>query len=310
MNGLTLYEAMGQIRPAYVEEAEKQCFPLPRRRRLLPVAACLMAAVGLALAARTGFDSLGAVPGAPAQTIPGAADAVSPAGGILHLLLQALVLLLAVTAVAAPLVTVVTGRRGRKLHLLSFGCLLAHLLVSLWLVGVEVRSGMWADLQQSILPRLVYGGALLVLVPVLNGLCRLKARRPALVFSLLMTALLLLPALPDHTLIDEDAVVSLAPGEVSLQLARIINQGGGVPTVSAPTYYDTERPVAAIETKDGSTYFLLFVYDSGFSFHPLHFGEDETHYLLIRTDPRGRATNVWRMTHRFEALYIRQEVTK
>lgn len=310
MNGLTLYEAMGQIRPAYVEEAEKQRFPLPRWRRLLPMAACLLAAVGLALAAHGGFVPSGTVPGVPAQAVPGDPAVLSPAGGILHLLLQTSGFLLAVTAVAAPLVTVVTGRRGRKLHLLSFGCLLAHLLVSLWLVGVEVRGGMWADLQQDILPRLVYGGALLVLVPVLNGLCRLKARRLALVLSLLTAALLLLPTLPDHTLIDEAAVIAAEAEEDDLQLARLLNDGGGIPTVCAPTYYDSERPVAAIALQDGSTYYLLFVYDSGFSFHPLHFGEDETHYVLIRADSGGRATNAWRMTHRFEARYLRQEVTK
>ena len=47
MNGVFLYEAMGGIRPAYVDEAEKQTFAKPRWKKLLPLAACLMIVVGL-----------------------------------------------------------------------------------------------------------------------------------------------------------------------------------------------------------------------------------------------------------------------
>ena len=51
MNGMYLYEAMGHIRPAYVDEAEKQSFAKPAWRRMLPVAACLAVMVGLSLGA-------------------------------------------------------------------------------------------------------------------------------------------------------------------------------------------------------------------------------------------------------------------
>ena len=68
MNGAFLFDAMGGIRQAYVEEAEKQAFSMPHWKRVLPLAACMavvlgLAAVGLILAGLP-------VPGIPALAGP------------------------------------------------------------------------------------------------------------------------------------------------------------------------------------------------------------------------------------------------
>lgn len=72
MNGVFLYEAMGGIRPAYVDEAEKQTFAKPRWKKNLPLTACLTVILSLSAAvlhwAGLGFPEIPAL-AAPGQSV-------------------------------------------------------------------------------------------------------------------------------------------------------------------------------------------------------------------------------------------------
>lgn len=76
MNGMMLYEAMGRIRPVWVEEAEKQSFAKPLWRRMLPMAACLTVLLGLSAASLhwSGTDLGALIQQPPQAAAPGAAE--------------------------------------------------------------------------------------------------------------------------------------------------------------------------------------------------------------------------------------------
>ncbi len=59
-----------------------------------------------------------------------------------------------------------------------------------------------------------------------------------------------------------------------------------------------------LNRSDGSFYLLIYRYCSGYSFHPLHFGDDDYESILTLFDTNGKPKRAWRMAYEFdEAFY-------
>ena len=324
MNGEYLFAAMANIRPSYIDEAEKQAFPKPLRRRLLPLAACLAVVLSLSL----GFFHLLAngMPAAaeppetlqeatlspPAveevegpETAPGdAIDRIYENPSLLSLLLlYFLDDLLAIAALAVPLIAILRKKKSRKIPAASLGLYLAYLTACICYVLVTVHLGSWAELQQNIRSMLVGSMVLLAAVLVLNGLTCVPKRWLAVLLALAVLGLLLLFSAPDHSLIDPDAVANVESERQEQVLVTYLNLAGGERTAYAPEYQFEAWTVATITMNDGSFYELQYVYDNGFSFDPFPFGEDSAHYDLTRYDSGGNPTAAWTMAYEFESLY-------
>lgn len=326
MNGTYLYEAMGQIRSVYVEEAEKQPFTRPFRNRLLSLAATLVLVLGMSLgilqmldlwelsvpvASPDGTPGMTAVP----QTPPVKAAAADGTGSdatvnlFLHLVLPRLDELLAVGAVLVPMIALLRKKPAKTVPLVSFGLYLGYLLVCIVSAYVFVDRKGWALLQQEILPMLHTALSLLFVIPLLNGILYLPKRLPALVLAAAAVFLLVRPQIPSKDLIDDDAVVSVESETYGVELVNLMELSGGTRTAPCPSYLEEDRTVAVIHMEDGGFYELRYVLDLRFSFHPLHFGEDDAHYVLTRFNAEGDAQAAWELNWRFERLRPGTEVT-
>ena len=325
MNGDYLYEAMGKISPAYIEEAEKQSFSKPLWRKLLPLAACLAVILSVSLGglhlavsnmpAASTTQPVRDMQEAPPFSAAAAApvrknflvDTINFFYDATPLLPRVLLIfwdeLLAIGAAAVPLIALMREKRSPWVHALSFGLYLAYLSVCVCSVLVSAYTGSWAELQQSIWHMLRTGGLLLIVTLILNGLLYLPKRRLAVLLALAASFLLILPSLPDHTLIDADSVAAVEAEENQQTLVTLINLAGGNRTAHAPSYYFEERTVATITMKDGTVYDLRYIYDNGFSFALSNFGEDSYHYVLTEFDSAGNAVAAWQMDDGFETIY-------
>ena len=63
--------------------------------------------------------------------------------------------------------------------------------------------------------------------------------------------------------------------------------------------------VVVIKMKDGSRYQLHYWYNSGYSFNPLHPGEDDYCSILTYFDADGYAQKKWKMEYYFDGNYLR-----
>ena len=316
MNGVFLYEAMGGIRPAYVDEAEKQTFAKPWWKKLLPLAACLMIVVGLSLGGlRLLSVQMPAVPtllepSAPEQAMqPDAPEnsccALCEVDPLLHPLSGTLDGFVCLLCVLIPLVGLLKRWKPGKIHAVSMGLYAAYLLSCILYVWLAVTYGWWNNLRWEILSMLKYGGVLLVEMAAVNGLLYVSNRKRAVVLALLAALLLFVPEIPERDLIEESGVYSLEVQRNVPDMVELINRYGGKSIDPAESYPHSDTIAAVIHMDDGSFYELHYVYDSGFSFYLFRFGEDEVHYVLNRYDTAGELTAAWRLNHRFEQAYLK-----
>ena len=323
MNGTYLYDAMGMIRPVYVEEAEKHPFSTPAWKRVLPIAACLLLVLGLSLGVLQMLHmwNSSVQPVTPSEMSPGVTvspeappTATPPADKVtlsaidnlfVYLFFPHLDALLAFAAILVPLIALLRKKPSKTVHLVSFGLYLAHLLACVVIAYEFVYRNGWAMLQQEILPMIHTALTLLFVVPLLNGILYLPKRMPALVLAAAAVILLLRPCIPKKDLIDNDAVVSVESEKYGTELVNLIELSGGSKTAPCPTYLEKEYITAVIHMDDGSFYELRYVLDLRFSL----FGEDEEHYVLIRFDAQGNSMAAWELNWRFERLQPGTEVT-
>lgn len=94
------------------------------------------------------------------------------------------------------------------------------------------------------------------------------------------------------------------PKERGDELVRLINSyrksvyGHGELTLSG-----REHHLVRMDRKDGGYYLLDFWYWNGFSFNPLHFGEDSYTTLVTEYDADGKAGTTWQMEYDFDYVY-------
>jgi len=179
MNGMMLYEAMGRIRPTWVEEAEKQTFAKPLWRRMLPMAACLAVIFGLSagLLHWSGADVTDLIPQLSQTAAPERPDAaccdlcaVNPK---LHLFARWMDELLWILCAAWPVVGIAFRMSRKKVHAISAGLYLAYLLACVVYVWLSVTYAWWSGLEQQILSMLHGSLVLLAVLGAVNGLCYL-----------------------------------------------------------------------------------------------------------------------------------------
>lgn len=58
-----------------------------------------------------------------------------------------------------------------------------------------------------------------------------------------------------------------------------------------------------LDCEDGGMYLLHYQYYSGFSFHPLHPGEDDYRSILTYFSPDGKGSKAWRLKYDFDAKF-------
>lgn len=75
-------------------------------------------------------------------------------------------------------------------------------------------------------------------------------------------------------------------------------------TVQAAKLYGSSNTWTRIDCADGGYYLLLYMETHGFSFNPLHPGEDDFESLLVRYDAGGNPAETWRMEYNFDRAYL------
>ncbi len=117
---------------------------------------------------------------------------------------------------------------------------------------------------------------------------------PALVTSVSVTSGYTRSPVSDHT---------LAP-EQGDELIRLIN------AYPKTLYPDGDRMAhdnldvwVRIDRRDGGYYQFHYMYCSGFSWNPLHFGEDDYYSLVTRYDADGTAGPTWKLDYAFDGAF-------
>lgn len=189
MNGVYLYEAVGRISPGFIEEAEKQRFPKPLWRKLLPLAACLAVVLGLyvgipALLYQTASHSTPQPTASAVQEeaqVPSILDPASPTTGaaILSPWLNVGSLLLGLTAWGLPIVSLFRAKTDRRRHSLTItsciACILS-LLLQLFETLHRVNIGDFAALDDTMWFVMLASVALVIGTAVLNMMPYLAKR--------------------------------------------------------------------------------------------------------------------------------------
>ena len=321
MNGSLIYEAMGGIRPVYVEEAEKQSFAKPLWRKALPLAACLAVIMGISL----GLLQLGGwhVSGLPAglpQILP-EPPAITPEHELpaqafyyqrtnLQFILNMFAIVLGISCFAVSFLSVLKHASPRKTHIRSCVLYLGYLIACICSVWLSVSQAWWDNLYQDLPLMLKYGVLLLIVSLILNGLLYLKNRKLAILLAMAACFLFLLGPKQEHNQIEAEAVIPAKSSPNGPQLVELIEQYGGTRTIPMPSDHPAyEYTVATIAVEDGSYYTLAYIYDNDFSFNPFHFGEDSAHYRLTKFTDYGRAAQAWKLHRDFEPAYRKLEVT-
>ena len=312
MNGTYLYEAMGGIRPVYVEEAEKQPFAKPFWRKALPLAACMMIVVGLSLWVLQITNLMPALP-----TIPQFPAYVQPHNNQLQtalrdelyyqddfclIVLNRATVLLGISCFLVPLICLIRKRKPRLTHILSCILYLSYLMVCIGTVWYCVSQQWWGTLYSE-LPDLFRNSLILLLTGLLtNGLHYLKKQKLAVFLALASCTLFLLEPPLVHDLIDNADVASVETDMDAQTLLELMEQSGGRRTIPIPLNHPNHSGVEAVITMDdGSYYTLSLIYINTFSFRPGNFGADDYEYLLIAFNSSGRATgDAWTLDYRFD----------
>ena len=88
--------------------------------------------------------------------------------------------------------------------------------------------------------------------------------------------------------------------EAGMELVQMVNSSGK--TIHAKNYARSadDDSIVTIRCEDGSFYELHYWYYSGFSFNPLHPGEDDYCSILTRYDASGKAKRAWKMAYDFD----------
>ena len=151
MNGEYLYEAIGGISPAYVDEAEKQRFSKPLWRTLAPVAACAAVILGM----YAGFRTLQYGLPAPeiGALIPSASGSPAAQAAAEHFRGSPWFnwgsLLLGLTAWILPIIGLIKKQHKQALTLGSFAACTLSLLLQICNVLHRVNSGDFSTLNDT-----------------------------------------------------------------------------------------------------------------------------------------------------------------
>ena len=90
----------------------------------------------------------------------------------------------------------------------------------------------------------------------------------------------------------------------AMELLRHVNAFGGYPfTPGRDPVNEALDQVLEIRCEDDVRYELHYWYTSGYSFHPLHPGEDDYDTILTRYRADGTAEAAWRLDYDFDAEY-------
>ncbi len=115
---------------------------------------------------------------------------------------------------------------------------------------------------------------------------------------------------PLYDAIPELKEVEALPGAYTGRLVRILNASKRTAyepaSIQRARFYMGDTWVR-LDCADGGYYLFHYWYANGFSFNPLHGGEDDYYSLLTRFDAAGRPLGTWKMEYDFDYVYINLE---